>query len=151
MEMRTTVNWGLFGFFALIIVGFIVAGFVVSPDAKTDDGYPLNIFFWFMGGMFFLTDAGILLWIYLSNRKREYIENSWFDASAEIIEVGETGTYINDQPRLRFRLLVNSPVHPPCEVFHKQVMPLDALTRFQVGTTIPVKISPDNPRSIMIL
>jgi len=144
-------NWNVFGIFALVIVGFIVAGFLVSPKAETDDGHPLNIFFWGMAGIFLLSNLVILTWAQLSNRRRDRIEVTWVDAQAEILEVSETGTYINNQPRLRFRLAVNSPVHPYCEVVHKQVMPLTALAQLQVGNTITVKVNPDNPEDLMIL
>lgn len=151
MGMRTKINFGVFAVFAVVIVGFIVTGFLVSPKAKTNDGYPLNIFFWGMAGMFLLTNLGVLLWAKLSNRRRERIEKTWFDATAEILEISETGTYINNQPKIRFKLHVNSPVHPPCEVVHKQVIPLTALGRFQVGKTITVKINPEDAQDIMIL
>ena len=151
MGMRRGMNWSVFGIFAVIVVGFIIAGFFVSPGAKTDDGHPLNIFFWAMGGFFLLSNLGVLVWVQLSNRRRDRIEATWFDGQAEILEVSETGTYINNQPKLRFRLHLNSPVHPPCEITHKQVIPLTVLAQFQVGNTITVKVSPDDPRDIMIL
>lgn len=137
--------------FLLIIVGFVVAGFLVSGDAKTDDGHPLNIFFWAMAGIFFLTTSGVLLWAGLSNRRRESIEKTWLDAPAEILEVSETGTYINNQPRLKFTLNVMSPVHPPCRVVHKQVIPITALSQFSRGTTINVKVNPENPQDILLV
>ena len=151
MGLRRGMNWNVFGIFALIIVGFIVAGFLVSPKAKTDDGHPLNIFFWAMAGIFLLSNLGILAWVTLSNRRRDRIEATWLDAQAEILEISETGTYINNQPKLRFRFYVNSPVHPPSEVVHKQVIPLTLLAQFKVGETITIKINPDDPRDIMIL
>lgn len=151
MGLRRGMNWNVFGIFALIIVGFIVAGFLVSPKAETDDGHPLNIFFWAMGGFFLLTNLGVFAWVRLSNRRRDRIDATWFDAQAEILEISETGTYINNQPKLRFRFYVNSPVHPPSEVVHKQVIPLTLLAQFKVGETITIKINPDDPRDIMIL
>ncbi len=151
MGMRRGINWSVFAIFGVLIVGFFVAGFLVSPDSKTDDGHPLNIFFWVMGGFFLISNLGILLWVRFSNRRREYIETNWLDARAEILEMGETGTYINNQPKIRFKFHVDSPVHPPCEVVHKQVLPLTALSHFQVGKTVNVKINPDDPQDLMIL
>lgn len=148
--MRRSINLGVFGIFGVIIVGFIVVGFLVSPKAQTDDGYPLNYFFWGMAGMFLLTNGGILMWVILSNRRRERIDRTWLDAEAEILSIGETGTYINNQPRLAFRLHVNSPVHPPCEITHKQVIPLTALSQYQQGMTIRIKVNPEDPSDIML-
>jgi len=149
--MRTVINWGVFGIFGVMIVGFIIAGFLVPDEAKTDDGHPLNIFFWAMGGFFFLTSSAVILWARLSNSRRARIEQTWLDASAEILEVSETGTYINNQPKLRFRLLVNSPVVPPYEVVHKQVIPLTAIAQYSKGSTITLKVNPEKPMNILLL
>jgi hypothetical protein len=151
MPMRTTINWGVFMIFGVIIVGFIVAGFLVPSGSRTDDGHPLNIFFWAMGGIFLVTNGAILLWVFLSNRRRAIREATWMDGTAEILEVSETGTYINEQPRIRFRLLVNSPVHGTVEVVVKRVIPYTALAQYQKGATIPVKVNPDDADEVMIL
>jgi hypothetical protein len=151
MGFRTQINWGVIGIFGFLILGFIVAGFLVPSDAKTDDGHPLNIFFFFMAGMFLLSIGGVTLWAVMSNRRRARIEQTWFDAQARILEVGETGTYINNQPKIRFKLHVESPMHPPCEVVHKQVIPLTALSQYQLGSTITVKVNPENPEDILII
>lgn len=149
--MRTVINWGVFGIFGLMIAGFIIAGFLVSPDAKTDDGHPLNIFFFVMAGMFALSTGGILLYATLANRRRAFREANWMDATAEILEVSETGTYINNQPRIKFRLLVHSPVHGATEAVHKQVIPLTALAQYSAGTSIQVKVNPSDPKDIHLV
>ncbi len=148
--MRTVINWNVLGIFGVLIVGFIIAGFLVSDDSKTDDGYPLNIFLWVMGGFFALGIAAVLVFTTVSNRRKEHIENTWYDAPAEILDVSETGTYINNQPRLKFLLHVRSPVHSPCDVVHKQVIPLTALAQYSKGNTITVKVNPDNPEDILL-
>ncbi|MCK5065584.1 MAG: hypothetical protein KAQ97_09890 [Candidatus Fermentibacteraceae bacterium] len=151
MGMRRSINWGVFAIFGVVIAGFIIAGFLVSSKAETDDGHPLNIFFWGMAGMFLLTNGGILAWVILSNKRRGRIEKTWLDAEATILELSETGTYINNQPRIAFKLHVNSPVHPPCDITHKQVIPLTALAQFQQGATIRIKVNPENPEDIQFL
>ncbi|MCK5785290.1 MAG: hypothetical protein KAH54_01885 [Candidatus Sabulitectum sp.] len=148
--MRTVINWNVLAIFGVLIVGFVIAGFLVSDDSKTDDGYPLNIFLWGMGGFFALGIAILLVFTTVSNRRKEFIENTWYDAPAEILEVSETGTYINNQPRLKFVLHVRSPVHPPCDVVHKQVIPLTVLAQYSKGATITVKVNPDNPEDILL-
>jgi hypothetical protein len=151
MAMRTSINWGTFAIFGLLIVGFVIAGFLVPDDATTDDGHSLKFFLWFMAGMYLLTNGIILLWVRLSNRKRELRERTWLNAEARILSVEETGTYINNQPRLAFHLQVHSPMHPPLEVVHKQVIPLTAIAAYQPGTTIIVKVNPENPKDIQLL
>ncbi len=150
MAMRLDINWGVLSVFGLIIVGCIVAGFLAPAEARTDDGFPLNNFYFRMGGMLFLSIGGLVLWATLSNRRRAIKEKTWLDATAQIIEVSETGTYINNQPKIRFKLRVQSPVHPVCEVVHKQVIPLTALALYSAGATIMVKVNPDDPKDIML-
>jgi len=149
--MRTVINWNVVGVFVVLIIGFIVAGFLVSNDAETDDGYPLNIFLWVMGGFFSLSIVVLFFFTKVSNKRRAHIEATWYDAPAEILEVSETGTYINNQPRLKFLLHVRSPVHPPCDVIHKQVIPLTALSQYTKGNTITVKVNPENQEDIMLV
>ncbi len=150
MAMRISINWNVFVIFGVVILGFIVAGFLVSDNAETDDGFPLNIFMWGMAAMFTLSSGGILLWAAISNRRREEIERNWYDAEAEILEVSQTGAYINNQPRLKFKLLVQSPMHGQQVVEHKQVIPLTELAQFGKGMKISVKVNPENPRDIML-
>jgi len=150
MAMRVGINWGVLSVFGVLIVGFIVAGFLAPGEARTDDGFPLNNFFFLMGGMFFISIGGLVLWATLSNRRRAMIERTWLDAPAQILEVSETGTYINNQPKIRFKLRVQSPVHPVTDVVHKQVIPLTALAGYSAGATIMVKVNPDNPKDIML-
>ena len=42
-------------------------------------------------------------------------------------------------------------MHPPCEVVHKQVIPLTALAQYQAGRTITVKVNPEDPQDILII
>ena len=149
--MRTVINLNVVGIFAILIIALVIAGFLVSDDAKTDDGYPLNIFFWVMGSFFSLGIAVLFIFTKISNKRKAHIELTWYDAPAEILDVSETGTYINNQPRLKFLLHVRSPVHPPCDVVHKQVIPLTALAHYSKGTTITVKVNPDNPEDVLLI
>ncbi len=149
--MRSVINWNVMGIFGILIIGFIIAGFLVPDNSKTDDGYPLDIFMWAMGGIFALSIGSIILYSTFTNRKRAFIENTWYDAPAKILDVSETGTYINNQPRLKFVLQVRSPVHPPCDVVHKQVIPLTSLATYSKGNTINVKVNPDNPEDILLV
>jgi hypothetical protein len=150
MVMRTTINWGVFGFFGFMILAFFVAGFLVPEGSETDDGLPLNYFLWGMGGMFLLSTGGVVVWAQLSNRRRQRIEREWLEATATILEMGETGTYINNQPRIRFLLHVESPMHPPRDLVHKQVVPLTMLSQYHQGDTIRIKLNPEDPDEVML-
>jgi len=149
--MRIRINWGVYAVFGVIIIGFIVAGFLAPKDALTDDGYPLGLFFWGMAAIFLLSTAVPILVAVMSNRRRAVREASWLDAQAEILEVNDTGMLVNQQPRLAFRLRVQSPIHGTTEVEMKRVIPLSALASFRPGASIPVKVNPKNPKDVMLL
>ncbi|MBN2588207.1 MAG: DUF3592 domain-containing protein [Candidatus Fermentibacteraceae bacterium] len=150
MAMRLDINWGVLSVFGVLIAGCIVAGFLAPVEAQADNGSFLDNPFFRMGGMLFMSMGGLVLWATLSNRRRAVRERTWLDAPARIIEVSETGTTVNNQPRIRLRLRVQSPVHPVCEVIHKQVVPLTALALYSAGATIMVKVNPDDPKDIML-
>ena len=40
--------------FTLVGAGMLIAGYFAAPGSLTDDGYPLNIFFYCMGGFFII-------------------------------------------------------------------------------------------------
>ncbi|OPX28501.1 MAG: hypothetical protein B1H09_07700 [Gemmatimonadaceae bacterium 4484_173] len=149
--MKKVINRGVFRYFSLLVIGFVIAGFLVPDSAETDDGHPLNIFLWIMGGMFAVSMGAVLLYVNISNRRMESIEQNWYDATAEIIDVSETGTYINNQPRLKFLLRVNYRYSPPAEIVHKQVIPLTSIARFSKGKTIKIKVNPENSEKVLLV
>jgi len=149
--MRIRINWGVYAIFFVIIIGFVVAGFMAPKDALTDDGFSLGLFFWGMAAIFFLSTALPLVVVGMMNRRRALREASWLDAQAEILEVNDTGMLVNNQPRLAIRMRVQSPMHGATEVEMKRVIPLSALGSFRPGASIQVKVNPKNPKDVMLL
>jgi hypothetical protein len=149
--MRIRINWGVYAVFGVVVIGFVVAGFLAPKDALTDDGFPLGPFFWGMAAIFFLSTAVPILVVVMLNRRRAKREASWLDAQAEVLEVNDTGMLVNHQPRLAFKLRVQSPVHGATDVEMKRVIPLSAMASFRPGASIPVKVNPKDPKDVMLL
>jgi hypothetical protein len=69
---------------------------------------------------------------------------------ARIDSVSDTGATINDNPRVQFNLTVTIPGRKPYPSMLIQVVSRIAIGSFQPGATVPVRVSPDDPQSLII-
>lgn len=69
---------------------------------------------------------------------------------ARIDQVRDTGTTINDNPRVQISLTVTIPGRDPYPATLTQVVSRVAISSFQPGATVPVKVSPEDPESLLI-
>lgn len=145
------VNRGPMIFMALPGLGMIIAGFLVNPGARTDDGYPLNIFLWAIGGFFLVSNVVILLVFNLINRRRMALATEGLDGTATVVSMQETGTTINDMPVMKLTLEVNDGYRPVRTVTHKETVPLSKLVDLKPGSVIQVKVDRNRPDRIMFL
>ncbi len=146
-----SMNKGLMSFFVLPAIGLIIAGFLVSPDALTDDGHPLKTLLFVMGGSFLLIDGAVMAGILLYNRRQTALFQEGLDGTARILSIEGTGTTINDMPVMRIRLLVNDGYHPEREVVHKTSIPVWRLSKLEEGSTVSIKVDRGNPGRVMLL
>ncbi|OPX59532.1 MAG: hypothetical protein A4E25_01016 [Methanobacterium sp. PtaB.Bin024] len=138
----------------LVGVGMIVYGMMVSPEALTDDGYPLNTFLFMMGGAFIvfplLGALGVYHYYKKINDRETFLLNEGIKGEAEILSREQTGTYINEQPQVRFKLLITTPFDE-YELEHKEIVNLLDMGSIPVGRKIPVMVHPDNPKDIILV
>lgn len=136
----------------ILFVGlvFFIWGIFTPKGATTDDGFPLSFFYFIMGAIFLFTPFIILMFVAIMNaRERIFIEKG-IDARGEIVSVTETGTYVNNLPKLAFKIQVFRSGFAPYEVEHEAVVSYLSIPRLQVGAIVNIKVSPQNPRKIMI-
>jgi hypothetical protein len=69
---------------------------------------------------------------------------------ATIDQVVDTGTTVNDNPQVQFGLTVTIPGHEPYSATLTQVVSRLVMSNFQPGATVPVRVSPDDPQTLMI-
>jgi hypothetical protein len=69
---------------------------------------------------------------------------------ATIDQITDTGATINDNPRVQLELTVEIPGRDPYPAALTQVVSRMAIGRFQPGSTVPVRVSPDDPQTLMI-
>ncbi|MDD4811370.1 MAG: hypothetical protein PHY53_09325 [Methanobacterium formicicum] len=141
----------------LVIVGlgFIIFGFMTTPEALTDDGYSLKTFYYFMGGAFIvfpvLGALGVYYYYKRINDREMFLINEGIRGEAEILSREQTGTYINEQPQVKFKLLITTPDSAPYEVEHKEIVNLLDMGSIPEGKKVPVVVHPDNPEDILLL
>ncbi|NYB51264.1 MAG: hypothetical protein HVN35_01680 [Methanobacteriaceae archaeon] len=138
----------------LVGVGMIVYGLMVSPEALNDDGYPLNNFLFIMGGAFIvfplLGALGVYYYYKRINDRETYLLNEGIRGEAEILSREQTGTYINEQPQVKFKLRITTPAET-YELEHKEIVNLLDMGSIPVGRKVTVMIHPDNPKDILLV
>jgi hypothetical protein len=70
--------------------------------------------------------------------------------SATIDAVSDTGMFVNEAPVLALDMTVTLPGREPYKTTHKQLVSHAALARFQPGSVMPVRVSPQDPNQLMI-
>lgn len=141
----------------LVIVGlgFIIFGVMASPEALTDDGYSLKNFYYFMGGSFIffpiIGALGVYYYYKRINDREIFLINEGIRGEAEILSREQTGTYINEQPQVKFKLLITTPDRAPYKLEHKEIVNLLDMGSIPEGKKMPVVVHPDNPQDIMLI
>lgn len=70
--------------------------------------------------------------------------------SAELLSIEQTGTRVNDQPMLRFKMLVHLPNRPPYTALHHEVVAQIRLSSIGPGVQVPVRVDPNDPKLMAI-
>jgi hypothetical protein len=83
-------------------------------------------------------------------QKARYLALNGRTGTATIHAVRDTGTTINDDPTIEFDLAVTVEGGAPYAVTHTQTIARTAIPSFQPGATIPVRVDPADPGSLMI-
>jgi hypothetical protein len=141
--------------FLALGIGFIVLGFMAPPEALTDDGYPLGNFYYFMGVAFtifpLLTMLGVMTYYKRINDRETFLIKKGILGEAEILWREQTGTYINELPQVKFKLLIKTSLNEPYEVEYKDVVSMLDLPAIKVGASLPVYVDPDNEKNILLM
>lgn len=69
---------------------------------------------------------------------------------ATIDQVLDTGTTVNQNPQVQFSLTVTIPGRDPYPATLTQVVSRLVMSNFQPGNTVPVRVSPEDPQSLII-
>jgi hypothetical protein len=69
---------------------------------------------------------------------------------AVIDTIADTGTTVNENPQVQFSLTVTIPGQAPYPASLTQIVSRVAIGSFQPGATVPVRVSPNDPQTLMI-
>jgi hypothetical protein len=83
-------------------------------------------------------------------QKTATLMSSGIVGEARIDHVNDTGTTINENPQVEFNLTVTIPGRDPYPTTLTQIVSRIAIDSFQPGATVPVRVSPDDPQTLML-
>jgi hypothetical protein len=69
---------------------------------------------------------------------------------AEITAIRDTGTTVNENPQVEFDLQVSVDGGIPYPAQHRQIVSRFVVGTFQPGATVPVRVDPADPQSLLI-
>lgn len=149
---RWSINWRGFvlGPALVVVTGVIV--FFTIPDMSaplptgSTRGFALLVI-----GFILLCWLLVLGGTVLFARHQQHAAETWIPATAQILEAGRTGTYVNELPRVKFRLLVSPPGMPAYEATVTKTMPPEGLVAMAPGNHVQVRVDPGNPKKVMFV
>jgi hypothetical protein len=71
-------------------------------------------------------------------------------AQGRILQVAQTGTYVNNQPQVQIVLEVAPPGRPPYQAQMVTILSMLAIPRVQPGAIVAVRYNPANPAEVAI-
>jgi hypothetical protein len=83
-------------------------------------------------------------------QKAQYLMQSGRVGTATVAGVRQTGTFVNNNPECELDLQVVVDSGTPYPVTHRQVLAMVALPGFQPGASVPVRVDPNDPQSLII-
>jgi hypothetical protein len=82
--------------------------------------------------------------------QRDRLHDTGIAATARILGLTQTGTWVNNNPMVRLDLEVTVPGHPLYEVQHAEVVPQILLGRLTDGSPLHLKVDPHHPSRYVI-
>ncbi len=135
--------------FLLIAAVMFYLGLTTNDRSLTSDGFNLKIFFYLMGagfgGLSLLGCAGFLIFAFVKRKRIEQIVAHGKQGTAKILRLTDTGTRINDDPRVKMLLEISIPNYETYRAEKTFTVPMINLSQVQVGETVSVLADPEQP------
>jgi len=141
--------------FPLVGIGLIVGGFLVDPQAMTDDGLlRARTLLFLLGGFFTVLPLGlgfVIKGLAAKGRKRKqfFLENG-IEGTATVLSYDRTGVLVNHNPELEFNLRVVTDSGREFSTEVEQVVGLENLPKLREGMELPAYVHPENEDEVWI-
>ena len=83
-------------------------------------------------------------------QKAQHLATNGRSGTATITALRQTGMFVNENPQVEMDLEVNVEGMAPYSATHRQVVAMMAAPQFQPGATVPVKVDPADPTSLIV-
>jgi hypothetical protein len=83
-------------------------------------------------------------------RKAQHLAVNGRPGTATITALRQTGTFVNENPEIEMDLEVSIDGTQPYPATHRQIIAMIAAPQFQPGATVPVRVDPANPVSLIV-
>jgi len=84
------------------------------------------------------------------SQKAQHLMANGHVGTATVQAIRDTGMTVNDNPSVQLDLLVTVDGGEPYSVTHTQVVSRIAIGSFQPGATLPVRVDPADPQSLIV-
>lgn len=142
------------GIFTLVGAGMLIAGYNASPGSLTDDGFPLDKFFYGMGAFFIIWPIilfGFIKYFYRrSAEKIEHLINNGIKGKARVLQMHRTGVSINRVPQVILDLDIKTDLGEKLQVSYKKCVEPIYYSLIRPDVDLPVYIDPNNKKSVHI-
>jgi hypothetical protein len=132
-------------------VGMGIAGLLVPPGSRTEDGLPLSFAFWAGAGFWTVTNVVMLIIFSRIDSGRIGLLEHGLHGTAKVLSMERTGTLMNDNPVIAIRLEVNDGFRGPYETVHKEAIPVDKLGQIKAGSEIGIRASRTRKGRLLLL
>lgn len=140
--------------FFIVGSGMLIAGYNAAPGSLTDDGYPLNHFFYFMGGFFILFPLLLTFFISFFYRRNaskvSYLKAQGIKGKARVLGIERTGTSINDIPQVILKLKITTDLGEQFLVDYKKCIDPVYYSLITPERDLPVFVHPENKKEVYL-
>jgi len=136
--MMRPARWGWW------LLGFFLIGGIALWVTKPETG---------IGPIWVATTIGVgimFLVMHLRAERADRMKQTGTPGQAQILELTQTGMYVNDQPRVKLKLAIQAPGVAPFEDTKTHTVPLIALGRLSSGMPLAVYLSQEDPTDYVI-
>lgn len=133
------------GVFEMLLTAGFVVGAVLEPDVRS--GFIVT------AAILGVVGAGLVvggLKAGASAARADRIVGSGLAGTGTITGLTQTGAFLNGNPRVKIDLAVSVPGRPAYQASYTAFVPLVMMGQLQNGASIPVKVDPQDPSSVIV-